>query len=112
MKTAVWEMGAFQSLDEDLGATLILIAAASVDRLYRTVGVSLFNRGVSSYGDGISFVRAIQSLANQYKHLGEWLNDGARSEVDFNNCEKACRQSVANGRSVRILEAKRVYPVR
>lgn len=82
VRNVIYENGALQSLYEDLGATLILIAAASIERLYQAVGVSLFKRGVASYADGVCFVEAIHSLANQYKHYGEWLHYGPRNQKD------------------------------
>ena len=82
VREMIYTNAALRALYEDLGATLILLAAASIERLYRSVGVSLFDRGACSYVGSISFVRAVQGLANQYKHWGEWTHGGPRNEED------------------------------
>lgn len=82
VRDLIYTNGGYQSLYEDLGATLILIAAGSVERLYWSVGESVFDRGDQSYADGVTFVEAIHRLANQYKHLGEWLHNGPRNAKD------------------------------
>ena len=92
VRKLIFTDAAYKSLYEDLGATLILIAAGSVERLYWAVGESVFDRGVQSYESGITFVEAIHRLANQYKHLGEWLHNGPRNAKD----EEVVRRLVDN----------------
>jgi hypothetical protein len=81
-KNQIWLMGASRALYEDLGSILLLVAASTIDRFYRKIGVPLFDRGVASYVEGISFVRATVALANQYKHLGEWESNPRQNNPD------------------------------
>jgi hypothetical protein len=60
---------------EDSAGALVLIAAASLERLSRALGQMIVDRGAPSYIPGIHFARAVWELANQYKHLGEWRHD-------------------------------------
>jgi hypothetical protein len=76
------ENSAHKALYEDLGASLVLIAAASIERLQRAIGGDLFVRGVLTYADGVYFSSAIRSLANQYKHFGQWIQEGPGSARD------------------------------
>lgn len=71
-----------KSLHEDLGATLILIAAASLERLQKATGESVFSKGDETYVPGVTFADAIRRLANQYKHLGDWVKNGSRFPKD------------------------------
>jgi len=77
---------AWQTTYEDSAAAMILIAAASLERLYYALRESLYSRGVESYVKGLRFSRAVWALAVQYKHLGEWRHakelPGDSSEVE------------------------------
>jgi hypothetical protein len=82
LKTHIYEMDANRALLTDASAAIILIADAAIDRLYQKVGVSLFARGANTYASGIKIAQAISSLANQYKHLGEWLQTSTSMAKD------------------------------
>jgi hypothetical protein len=58
---------------EDTAAALIVLCAVSLERLYHATGDSLFEHGEKTYA-GQTFSRAVCTLANSYKHLGEQIN--------------------------------------
>lgn len=66
------ERDSYQSLYEDTASAIILLAAASLERLHKAIGETLWTRGVPSYARSIKFSRAISLLRDQYMHLGEW----------------------------------------
>lgn len=68
------ERDAHKTSFEDAAAALVLIAAAALERLYKALQESLFQRGLESYVPSIRFSRALWVLAIQYKHLGEWVH--------------------------------------
>jgi hypothetical protein len=67
------QMKSDQSIYEDSAAAIILIVVAEMERFYRFTGKGLYFTGSESYVKGVKFSYAISRLANQYKHLGEWL---------------------------------------
>ena len=58
---------------EDTASALILLSAVSLERLHKATGDSRFTRGEQVY-NGAYFSKAVCTLANQYKHLGEWIH--------------------------------------
>jgi len=81
-KHKVWEASANRALFTDAASALMLIVASELERLFRETSVSLFNRGESTYAPNICVARAVWSLANQYKHLGEWRQNPDQSRAD------------------------------
>jgi len=74
-KEKIWELGPHSALISDAASTMLLIAASELDRLHQKAGISLFERGQSTYVATIRFSRATYALANQYKHLGKWRHN-------------------------------------
>lgn len=58
---------------EDTASALVLMSSTTLERLYNATGDSLFARGQKVY-NGTYFSIAVCSLANQFKHLGEWIH--------------------------------------
>jgi hypothetical protein len=81
-KDQIFEMGADRALYTDSGAAIILVADAAIDRLHKEVNLSLFDRGAETYVLGVHIAQAISSLANQYKHIGEWLQSPGATSKD------------------------------
>jgi hypothetical protein len=81
-KQLIWKMEASRALFEDLASILLLLAASTIERFHREVGVELYGRGAESYVAGITFVRAVVALSNQYKHLGQWTHRPRPRELD------------------------------
>lgn len=72
LRSTVAERDGWNATLQDSAAAIVLIAAASIERLYKAINVSLFDRGIVSYAEHIYFSRALWILSVQYKHLGEW----------------------------------------
>jgi hypothetical protein len=69
------EKEASKAAYEDSAAALMLISAASLERLSGALGHLILDRGVASYVSHIYFARAVWELSNQYKHLGDWRHN-------------------------------------
>lgn len=67
------EQGKNKAIYEDTAATIVLLAVAEMERLYKRTDISLYERGRDCYLQGFKFSYALKVLANQYKHLGSWL---------------------------------------
>lgn len=67
------ERSVYRTQYEDTASALILLSAVSLERLYKATGDSLFTRGEQVY-NGAYFSKAVCTLANQCKHLGEWIH--------------------------------------
>jgi hypothetical protein len=47
-----------------------------------------------SYAGGVAFAQAVHSIANQYKHYGEWLRNESRNQRDLENVTKVLSSRV------------------
>lgn len=75
VQSVVQERDALRASYEDAAAALLLIAAASLERLHKALKEPLFERGALSYVPSIRLSRAIWVIALQYKHLGQWIHE-------------------------------------
>lgn len=96
----LWETGAHQALYDDLGSVLVLLVVSTMERFFKESGISLYERGLSSYVDGVPFSKALSSLANQYRHLGAWrksTSDGGQNrEIVEKLVDNALRTDAAS----------------
>jgi hypothetical protein len=72
-------------LATDSAATITLLAAAILERLFRSTGKSTISVGPKLSGSPLFASRSIVLLSNQYKHRGEWqqnLNRPSASDLD------------------------------
>lgn len=84
----VREHAAKRAIYEDAGAAIVLLLVPELERLYKKIDLSLYERGHESYVPGIKFARALSLLANQYKHLGEWKKEPEKRHDGLSEVER------------------------
>ena len=81
-KAKVWEAGTHRALYTDSASALLLLIDAEYDRFFYSTGISLYDRGTTTYVDDVRLTTVIHTLAIHYKHLAEWRVNKKRGEAE------------------------------